>query len=79
MEGEKNALDGRAVPRLGLMILILIKTMGMKNAQEPSIHTTAPTSAWSSRADIPKTRGAVAYVGYTTRSQKIRKADKAVF
>jgi hypothetical protein len=58
---------------------MLMTTSGMRNATEPGTHIIAPAAAWSSSADIPKIRGAVAYVGYTTRSQKIRKADKAVF
>ena len=44
-EGEKEALDGRALLRLGLMILILIKTSGMRNAQEPGTHMIAPAAA----------------------------------
>src|SRR4051794_176250 len=39
----------------------------------------APAAAWSCIAVNPKMRGAAAYVGYSTRFEKARKAESAVF
>src|SRR5262249_43870639 len=70
---------GRTATRGPCSIWMVMQAAGIRKATEPSTHMIAPAAAWSSSAVIAVSRGAVAYVGESTRSQKVRKAARMVF